>query len=93
MSSPRPSIDDVWHRLKGLEGHDFETKTGKPFTFEISGDVFHPSRTRYNVAKADIRKALDLVPFDGPGVINRIVRGPAYVWAVLHDRRVRRQDW
>lgn len=93
MKSQQPSVDDVWRRLKALEGHDFETKTGKPFTFAISGDVFHPSRTRYNVAKADFRKALALVPFDGPGVINRLVRGPAYVWAVLHDQRVRKQDW
>jgi hypothetical protein len=90
---PRVSIDDVWRRLKTLEGHEFETKTGKPFTFEIDGDVFHPSRTKYNVGKADFRKALELVPFDGPGVVNSVVRGPAYVWAVLHDKRVRRQDW
>ena len=90
---PRASIDDVWRRLKTLDGHEFEAKTGTPFTFEIDGDVFHPSRTKYNVAKADFRKALELVPFDGPGVVNSVVRGPAYVWAVLHDKRVRRQDW
>jgi hypothetical protein len=93
MSSRKPSIDDVWTRLKLMEGHQFETKTGMPFTFEISGEVLHPSRTQYNVSKADFRKALRLVPFDGPGVINNVVRGPAYVWAVLHDKRVRRQDW
>jgi len=90
---PRPSIDDLWGRLRALEGHKFETKTGKPFTYGISGAVFHPSRTTYNVSKAEFRKAFALVPFDGPGVINRVVRGPAYVWAVLHDRRVRGQDW
>ena len=87
---PRSSIDEVWCHLKELEGQEFETKTGKPFTFEIDGHVFHPSRTKYNVVKADFRKALELVPFDGPGVINSVVRGPAYVWAVLHDKRVRR---
>jgi len=89
----RVSIDDVWRRLKALEGREFETKTGKPFTFELDGNVFRPSRTKYNVAKADFRKALELAPFDGPGVVNSVVRGPAYVWAVLHDKRVRRQDW
>lgn len=90
---PRASIDDVWRRLKALEGQEFETKTGKPFTIELDGDVFCPSRTKYNVGKADFRKALELVPFDGPGVVNRVVRGPAYVWAVLQDKRVRRLDW
>lgn len=90
---PQVSIDDVWRRLKALEGHEFETKTGKSFTFELDGDVFRPSRTKYNVTKADFRKALKLVPFDGPGEVNNLVRGPSYVWAVLHDKRVRRQDW
>jgi hypothetical protein len=89
----KPSIDEVWRRLKALEGHEFETKTGKSFTFELLGDVFRPSRTPYEVSKADVRKALDLVPFDGPGVITQSVRGPAYVWAVLHDPRVRGNDW
>jgi alpha-beta hydrolase superfamily lysophospholipase len=28
------------------------------------------------------------VPLDGPGLINHIARGPAYVWAVLHDPRI-----
>jgi hypothetical protein len=90
---PRASIEDVWRRLKALEGQEFETKTGKPFTFELDGDVFRPSRTKYNVGKANFRKALEVVPFDGPSVVDRVVRGPAYVWAVLHDKRVRRQDW
>jgi hypothetical protein len=93
VSTLKPSLDDLWARLKRFEGDEFETKTGKPFTYAISGDVFHPSRTKYNVSKTEFRKALALVPFDGPGVINRTVRGPAYVWAVLHDRRIRKQDW
>lgn len=86
-------IDEVWRRLKELEGHEFETKTGKPFTFEINGDMFRPSRTDYQVSKNDFRKVLALVPVDGPGAINNAVRGPAYIWAVLHDTRVRGQDW
>ena len=88
-----PSIDSLWSRLKAYEGQEFETKTGKRFTYDISGDVFHPSRTTHNISKAEFRKALAVVPFDGPGVINRTIRGPAYVWAVLHDKRIRGQDW
>lgn len=93
MRISKPSIEEVWSRLRNAEGDEFVTKTGLPFTFEISGDVFHPSRTKYNISKADFRKALALVPFDGPGVINNTVRGPAYVWAVLHDKRIRRENW
>lgn len=93
MGSSKPSIDELWTRLKAYEGEEFKTKTGKSFTYEISGDVFHSSRTVYNISKSQFQKALALVPFDGPGKINRTVRGPAYVWAVLHDKRIREQDW
>jgi hypothetical protein len=93
VSISKPSIDELWRRLKSFEGDEFETKTRKPFTYKISGDVFHPSPTEYNISKAEFRKALALVPFDGPGVINRDVRGPAYVWAVFHDKRIRKQNW
>ena len=87
------SIDVVWSRLKQLEGQSFETKTGRPFTCQIAGNVLRPSRTNYNISKADVAKALALVPFEGPGDINNLVRGPACVWALLHDRRVRGRGW
>jgi hypothetical protein len=93
MSGSKPSIDELWTRIKTYAGDEFKTKTGMPFTYEISGDVFHSSRTDYNISKAEFQKAFAIVPFDGPGVINRSVRGPAYVWAVLHDKRIRKQDW
>jgi len=93
VSALKISIDELWSRLRSCQGESFQTKTGKPFTYEMNGDVFHPSRTEYNISKAEFRKALADVPFDGPGVINRTVRGPSYVWAVLHDRRIRREDW
>jgi len=69
VTASMPSIDDLWVRLKSLQGRAFETKTGKPFTYEISGDVFYPSRTTYNISKAEFRKALALAPLDGPGAI------------------------
>lgn len=88
-----PSIDEVWRRIEALEGAEFETKTGKPFTFTVAGAVLRTSRTRYNLSMADFARALKLCPLDGPGEISRVVRGPAYVWAILYDQRVRRNDW
>lgn len=93
MSQSRPSIDDLWRRIKALERQDFKTKTGRPFTYTVSGDIFQPNRTKYNISKVDFAKALARVPFDGPGAVKDLVRGPSYLWAVLHDRRVRRSDW
>jgi hypothetical protein len=93
MGRSKPPVDAIWTRIKESAGERFHTKTGKPFEYEIAGDVFMPSRTKYNIQKRDFAKALALVPIDGPGRINAEVRGPAYVWAVLHDERIRQDDW
>ncbi len=93
MTEHQFSADDIWVRIRAMEGEEFETKTGKPFTYETSGNILHPIRTTYNIVKADFQRALDLVPIEGPGAISNLVRGSAYIWAVLHDRRVRQQDW
>ena len=89
----KPSIDQVWERIRKLAGEEFRTKEGLPLTYSIDGDTFTPSRTDYAIPKGDFAKALELVPFFGPGAINELVRGPSYIWAVLHDKRVRQGDW
>ena len=38
-----PNSERVWSRIKNHQGAIFETKTGKDFTFEISGNVFNPA--------------------------------------------------
>ena len=87
------SIDQIWLRIKKQAGKEFHTKRGDLFTYSVVGDVLVTSRIDYNLSKSNFQKALLLVPFDGPGVINQLVRGPAYVWAILHDSRVRLDDW
>ncbi len=93
MNNRNPIFQEVWNRIRTHEGEEFKTITGKPFTYQIHGDVFNPSRTNYNVTKSDFEKAFVLTPFKGPGMVNLLVRGPSYIWAVLHDSRVRKDDW
>ena len=93
MARARPSAGEVWRRIVALEGERFETKTGLEFVFTVRGETLTPSRTRCVLSLREFEQALALVPLSGPGEINRLVRGPAYVWAVLHDRRVRGADW
>lgn len=88
-----PDVDQIWKRIVTLEGQVFHTISGRPFFYSVDGDAFIPSRTNYRLSKRNLAKALALVPFAGPGVVSQIVRGPAYVWAVLHDPRVREMDW
>jgi hypothetical protein len=89
----KPSIENVWAILKTLQGEAFETKTGKPFTFEIDGNYLQSSRTNFKLSKSDFSKALALCPIVGPGEISSLVRGSAYIWAVLHDPRVKKNHW
>ena len=92
IKNMKPSIDVVWNRLKKHQGEKFETKTGQPFTYEISGNTFLTNRTLYTITRSDFAKAIELIPIEGPGEISNLVRGPSYVWAVLHDRRIISRD-
>lgn len=88
----KPSIDELWQRIRNVEGEEFETKTGKLFRFTVDGNILRTDRTRQNLSKANFERALELWPFE-PGEVSRQIRGSAYVWGILHDRRVRTSDW
>jgi len=90
---PDTPFEEVWRRIVVHEGEIFHTKTGREFTYRIDGEGFYPSRTNYRISKSDFRKVYEIVPIPGPGVINGMVRGPSYVWAVLHDQRISLGEW
>ncbi|MFT5422620.1 MAG: serine/threonine protein kinase [Phycisphaerales bacterium] len=84
-----PSFEMVWATVGHLAGQTFKTKTGIEFAYEFDGKRVTPDRTDYPLSKADFVKAHALMPLEGPGEINNLVRGPAYIWAILNDHRVR----
>jgi hypothetical protein len=79
----------VWQRIKALAGEQFRTKTGLPFTYSIDGTRVIPDSTGYPLHVSQFRLAFDRQPLRGPGDINSLVRGPAYVYAILTDPRVK----
>lgn len=87
------SFPAVWTRIAAHAGQRFSTKTGRPFVYAIERDALVTDRTDYALAKTNFSEALKHVPFDGPGNIAQNVKGPAYVWAILHDARIRGNDW
>lgn len=90
---PTTSFPAVWARISAHAGQRFSTKTGRPFTYVIERDGLVTDRADYPLAKTNFADALKQVPFDGPGRIAQTIRGPAYVWAILHDSRIRASDW
>ena len=87
------SFDEIWNRIARHAGESFHTKTGLPFMYEIRGNVLYPSRTKYRISRTDFEEAFQWVPIQGPGDINKIVRGPAYIWSILHDPRITLNQW
>jgi hypothetical protein len=88
-----PPFAVIWGRIAALQGEQFATVTGLPFTYRVDGDALYPSRTDYRLSRSDFETAYGRVPISGPGAINYDVRGPAYVWAILHDQRVSQGAW
>jgi len=99
------SFETVWNRICSLRGQEFRTKTGKPFTYVVeSGTTVwverDGKRINQSLVKSNFSQVYSMMqskPVPGPGAINKEaisreesqVRGPSYVWAILHDERVR----
>jgi hypothetical protein len=81
-------FEAVWQRIEAHADGEFHTKTGLPFTYKVVGTSVVPDRTGYPLHISNFRTAFGLLPLRGPGEINAIVRGPAYVYAILTDRRI-----
>lgn len=81
-------FDEVWKRIISNEGVTFITKTGKEFSYTIKGEGLKTTRTDYRLSKTDFEKAYKMMPIDGPGIISDLVRGSAYIWAILNDKRI-----
>ena len=86
-------ITEVWERIKAHQNERFETKRGEPLTYAIEGNTIVVDRSpNYPIHFGQVEKALERVPVDGPQQLHDL-RGPGYLWAILHDPRIRRDDW
>ena len=85
MANGSTQFETVWRRILFCEGEEFATISGLPFEYEVSGNIFRVNRTQYNIQRSDFERAYAHVPIAGPGDISKLVRGSAYIWAVLHD--------
>lgn len=89
---PRAPFEEIWKRIVAHAGAPFETKRRLPFTFRVQGDAVVPSRTDYVLHRSDFETAHGMTPCQGPAALGDRVRGPSYIWAILHDPRVRRGE-
>lgn len=77
----------AWEGIVSLAGEVFHTKTGKAFTYQISGNAVALLNTNRNLPRAHIERALGRMPLDGPGQLQDL-QGPSYIFAIITDPRV-----
>ncbi|GHV00072.1 methylenetetrahydrofolate--tRNA-(uracil-5-)-methyltransferase TrmFO [Clostridia bacterium] len=88
-------LEPIWKNIVALVGEPFSTKRRSVFTYTLFDTETILIRvensikdTTYKVTKSDFAKVLNAMPIDGPGMINNLVWGPSYVYALLKDRRI-----
>ena len=91
--NPKSAFDEVWKRVITRSGEVFFTKTGLRFTYTVDADKIRVNRVNYTVNKSDLLKAYEAAPVEGPSELASTVRGPTYVWAIIHDARVSLKQW
>jgi hypothetical protein len=90
---PARPFEEVWARIVSHAGVVFRTPNHHPFTYVVRGDGVYTSRSSYRIPRTDFAKAYELVPIETPGEIEELVAGAAYVWAILHDRKISQGMW
>lgn len=83
------NFEAIWERILQHEGEPFFTVTKKEFTYRIAGNAVVPEHTGFPISRNQFVKAYQMGPLNNPGQINRKVMGPAYVFAILTDPRIR----
>ncbi len=86
------SIDELWRRITVHSDETFSQIRGGTFTYQTTNSAIIPDRTNQNIPKAHFEQALELVPLQDTVLIQHL-RGPSYIYAVLMDNRIRKDDW
>ena len=97
-------FEQIWDRICSLQGQGFATKMGLPFTYSVEARTTvwverDGHRINQSLGKSNFSQVYSMMQdrlIKGPGAITARarergesdVRGPSYVWAILHDRRV-----
>jgi len=93
---PLPKITQAWTRIEKHAGEVFTTLRGKEFTYSVGGKptpwYVTLDHLRRNIPRGDLSHALDVWPVDGPSKLPPVAQ-PSYVYAILSDPRIRKDDW
>jgi hypothetical protein len=89
----KPDFEAVWQRIARYAGEEFHTVRGLEFTYQVDSNSLRTSRTDFVLSKGNFERAYEQVPLDAPADFSQDITGTSYTWAVLHDKRISRDDW
>jgi hypothetical protein len=89
---PDISFDRVWQRIEAHAGERFEQIRGGAFTYDVQGSSVWPDRTNRALARSQFERAYALMPVENTAALQRL-QGPSYLYAILIDPRIRKDDW
>lgn len=87
------NIEEIWSRIKSHQGEKFYLIGGAEFTYYVYGGHVRPDRVNQQIPKSNFKKALEYVPLINTTPLQKKLRGPSYIYAVLMDNRIRQHDW
>ncbi|MCP1190832.1 hypothetical protein NKR17_17440 [Priestia flexa] len=85
-------IDKIWERITQCEGDNFKQIRGKEFTYSVKGNSVYLNTTERSISKSEFTKALKLVPLENTVQLQNF-QAPSYLFAILMDKRIRKNDW
>lgn len=86
------NINSVWERIEENAGEVFRQIKGGEFTYVVANGHLIPDRTRQQIPRSHFEKALAFVPLSTTREIQNL-RGPSYIFAVLMDPQIRKDEW
>jgi hypothetical protein len=88
------NITTVWERIQTHGGQLFHTVRGIPFEYHGKNNYIILQNTLRNIPRSDFAKALPHLPLSSTAEAQSLgVQGPAYLYAILMDPRIRLTDW
>jgi len=85
-------FESVWKRIESHENQDFFQIRGGKFTYEVVGGHIIPDRTNQQIPKSHFKEAYNLLPLENTVRVQHL-RGPSYIYAILMDDRIRKNDY
>lgn len=86
------NIEVLWERIKECEEQVFQQIKGGEFSYKLKGNLIVLSRTNRSISKEIFNQALKEVPLKNTVPLQNL-QAPSYLYAILMDRRIRRNDW